>query len=167
MPSLPCLSYLDGVEGVAREDGADAAEPAAQEVLHLAHALLLRHGEIHGPSIEPDGTVASCPPFDDDHSTGNSSSRRSITLEDLIHFIKSAVCIQHWRRGRSAAAAAGVRARFYTMTTVAGAGGGAAPPFCNDHLLPSFRVTDRVDWRRRAGVDGRCPLSLLRAELLG
>ena len=37
------VSYLDGVEGVPRDDGADAAEPAGQKVLHLAHPLLLRH----------------------------------------------------------------------------------------------------------------------------
>ena len=37
------VSYLDSVEGVPRDDGADATEPAGQEVLHLAHPLLLRH----------------------------------------------------------------------------------------------------------------------------
>ena len=37
------VPYLDGVEGVPRDDGADAAEPAGQKVLHLAHPLLLRH----------------------------------------------------------------------------------------------------------------------------
>ena len=40
---LCLVPYLDGVEGVSRDDGADAAEPAGQKVLHLAHPLLLRH----------------------------------------------------------------------------------------------------------------------------
>ena len=37
------VPYLDRVEGVPRDDGADAAEPAGQEILHLARPLLLRH----------------------------------------------------------------------------------------------------------------------------
>ncbi len=37
------MSYLDGVEGVPRDDGANSAEPAGHEVLHLAGALLLSH----------------------------------------------------------------------------------------------------------------------------
>ncbi len=38
------LSYLDGVEWVPGDDGADAAEAAGEEVLHLRRALLLSHG---------------------------------------------------------------------------------------------------------------------------
>ena len=37
------VPYLDCVEGVPRDDGADAAESPGQEVLHLARPLLLRH----------------------------------------------------------------------------------------------------------------------------
>ena len=43
MKWLLLLSYLDGVEWVSGDDGADAAESAGQEVLDLAHTLLLSH----------------------------------------------------------------------------------------------------------------------------
>ena len=44
------VPYLDRVEGVPRDDGADAAETAGQEVLHLTHPLLLRHrGRVENP----------------------------------------------------------------------------------------------------------------------